>query len=36
VLNVRGESYRLREKKQARLFGVSSAPLVTTPEDATE
>jgi hypothetical protein len=36
VLNILGESYRLREKKQAGLYGVSSAPLVTTPEDATD
>ncbi len=36
VLNIRGESYRLREKKQAGLFGVSSAPLLTVSEDATD
>ena len=35
VLNIRGESYRLREKKQAGLFGVSSAPALTASEDAT-
>jgi hypothetical protein len=36
VLNIRGESYRLREKKQAGLFGVSSTPLVTVSDDATD
>jgi DNA replication protein DnaC len=36
VLNIRGESYRLREKKQAGLFGGSSAPLLTTSEDAAD
>jgi DNA replication protein DnaC len=34
VLNIRGESYRLREKKQAGLFGVSSAPLLAASDDA--
>jgi len=35
VLNIRGESYRLREKKQAGLLGVSLVPGPTTgpPED---
>src|SRR5215813_5458436 len=36
LLNIRGESYRLREKKQAGLFGVSSVPLPTVSEDATD
>jgi len=38
VLNIRGESYRLREKKQAGLLGVSLVPGPTTgpaEEDAT-
>jgi hypothetical protein len=35
VLNIRGESYRLREKKQAGLFSVSSAPLLPSSDDAT-
>jgi hypothetical protein len=30
VLNIRGESYRLREKKQAGLLGVSLVPGPTT------
>ena len=37
VLNIRGESYRLREKKQAGLLGVSLAPTLapgSTEEDA--
>jgi hypothetical protein len=34
VLNIRGESYRLREKKQAGLFGVSSVPLPMVTDDA--
>ena len=34
VLNIRGESYRLREKKQAGLFGASSAPVLTSAEAA--
>jgi DNA replication protein DnaC len=36
VLNIRGESYRLREKKQAGLFGVSSVPPPTVSEDAAD
>jgi DNA replication protein DnaC len=36
LLNIRGESYRLREKKQAGLFGVSSVPLPTVSEDAAD
>ena len=36
VLNIRGESYRLREKKQAGLFSVSSVPLLGAPDDAAE
>ena len=36
VLNIRGESYRLREKKRAGLIGVGPvAPVVTVDEDAT-
>ena len=36
VLNIRGESYRLREKKRAGLIGVGTvAPVVTVDEDAT-
>ena len=34
VLNIRGESYRLREKKQAGLIGVGTAAL-TGPRDDT-
>jgi DNA replication protein DnaC len=34
VLNIRGESYRLREKKQAGLLGVSPAPLLPGSDDA--
>lgn len=34
VLNIRGESYRLREKKQAGLFGVGSAPLAAVMDNA--
>jgi hypothetical protein len=36
VLNIRGESYRLREKKQAGLFGVSSTALATVSDEATD
>ena len=35
VLNIRGESYRLREKKQAGLIGVGAAALTGPPDDAT-
>ena len=35
VLNIRGESYRLREKKQAGLLGVGTAALMGRPDDAT-
>ena len=34
VLNIRGESYRLREKKQAGLIGVGSAALTGPTDDA--
>lgn len=34
VLNIRGESYRLREKKQAGLIGVGP-PALTPPRDDT-
>jgi DNA replication protein DnaC len=34
VLNIRGESYRLREKKQAGLIGVGSAALTGPRDDA--
>jgi hypothetical protein len=34
VLNIHGESYRLRKRKQARLFCVSSAPLAVVSGDA--
>jgi hypothetical protein len=35
VMNIRGESYRLREKKRAGLIGVGTAPpVVTIDEDA--
>jgi IstB-like ATP binding protein len=34
VLNIRGESYRLREKKQAGLIGVASAALTGPQNDA--
>lgn len=33
VLNIRGESYRLREKKRAGLIGVGTVPPVVTVED---
>jgi hypothetical protein len=36
VLNMRAERYRLREKKQAGLIGVSSAAPATVSEDATD
>jgi hypothetical protein len=35
VLNIRGESYRLREKKQAGLIGVGAAALNGPRDDAT-
>jgi hypothetical protein len=35
VLNIRGESYRLREKKQAGLIGVGTAALTPSQDDAT-
>ncbi len=34
VLNIRGESYRLREKKQAGLIGVGTAALTGSRDDA--
>jgi len=34
VLNIRGESYRLREKKQAGLIGASAAALSRREDDA--
>ena len=34
VLNIRGESYRLREKKQAGLIGVGTAALAGPRDDA--
>jgi IstB-like ATP binding protein len=34
VLNIRGESYRLREKKQAGLIGVGAAALTGPRDDA--
>lgn len=36
VLNIRDESYRLREREQAGLFGVSSTPLAVVSEDFTD
>ena len=36
VLNIRGESYRLREKKQAGLIGVGTAALTRPTEDAAD
>ena len=35
MLNIRGESYRLREKKQAGLIGVGTAALTRPQDDAT-
>lgn len=34
VLNIRGESYRLREKKQAGLFAASPTPVLTSGEES--
>lgn len=36
VLNIRGESYRLREKKQAGLIGVGAAALTGPTDDAAD
>ena len=36
VLNIRGESYRLREKKRAGLIGVGVAPAIAPTEDAAD